>query len=337
MKKTLLTGLLLATTSLCPAQDPEKPAGVPPKPEPLPAAGVAPASAPEPPRKSRSSANANNFKSEISIRNDDGNRIQARAMAGDLLVNGRGLSGRTLVIRSSETDPKVAENLEEDLNVMARILEKAAEPHGDGPVRMVLGIPVFSTGLPKAPRNLYIEGHGAVLMLNVNFSLLPPDKAADTPSKDQGNSEWEEAKGELYGRSTPPREPSWDGGRVKFEEYDAQRVQELKDNVLKALRNASHIRNLKNDDAITVVITGGPVNPNMRNTVVRKGGGGASGAGGGIGGNSYRVEVKESNMRWGADDDTTMTIKVKKSDVDAFSKGSISQEEFTKRAKLAVY
>jgi hypothetical protein len=249
-------------------------------------------------------------------------------MAGDLLVNGRGLSGRTLIIRTSETDPKIAENLEEDLNVMARILEKAAEPHGDGAVRMVLGIPVFSSGLQKAPRNLYIEGHGAVLMLNVNFSLLPPDKAAETASKDQANSEWEEAKGELYGRFPPPKEPSWDGGRVKFEEYDAQRVQELKDNVLKALRNASHIRNLKSDDSITVLITGGPINPNARTTVVRKGGGGNA---------SYRVETKDAIIRPGGDDDTTMTLKVKKSDVDAFSKGTISQEEFTKRAKIAVY
>jgi hypothetical protein len=162
--------------------------------------------------------------------------------------------------------------------------------------------------------------------------LPPPEKPVEAAPKEPSNSEWEEAKNEVYGNRNGNlflKDVVKAGGRVKFEEYDAHRVDELKENILKALKNASNIQNLQGEQTLTVVVSGGPANPPSRTIVARKGGGQSASLG--------RME-KDLTMRNGpGDDDTTMTVKVKKSDIDALAKNTLTQEEFAKRAKVAIY
>src|SRR5437762_8289829 len=125
-----------------------------------------------------------------------------------------------------------------------------------------MGINVLFAPGSGSIRNLYLEGYGALFLLNVNFPLLPPpEKTEPMKEKTETDSTWEEAKQELYGQSD-----AWAqvGKTSRFfmapgpqQEYDKDRVEDLKDGLLEALKNATNIRNLKADESITVCIFGG--------------------------------------------------------------------------------
>ena len=116
-----------------------------------------------------------------------------------------------------------------------------------------MGIDVFYTPAASPLRSLYLDGYGALFMLNVGFPFLPPPHAEGQQEKPEANSDWEDAKQELYGQ----------GGRGRVmaapsEPYDEERVNRLKEGLLESLKNATNIRGLKPDDSITVCVFGGP-------------------------------------------------------------------------------
>ena len=164
-----------------------------------------------------------------------------------IVSRGGGSPGRTLIIRTSDTDTKAQANLEEDLAVMSRIFDKALDQAlSDDHSRRVMGIDVFFAPGSSPIRSLYLEGYGAVFLMSVNFPLLA----------------WEDAKRELSGRPD-----AWDQVDKSFrfsgppgpeQEYDEKKVGDLKDSLLGALKNATNIRNLKSDENITVCVFGGP-------------------------------------------------------------------------------
>jgi hypothetical protein len=119
-------------------------------------------------------------------------------------------------------------------------------------------------------------------------------------------------------------------------EYRPGRVDELKKNILEALKNANNIRHVKPDESITVAVTG-PAS--TRGTQVRR---------------MYRKAIPgESEVdpdRAEADvfavvradklvmgDETHLTIRVKKADAEAFAKGNLTLEEFEKSASIVSY
>jgi len=234
-------------------------------------------------------------------------------------------AGKALVIRSTESDLKEQTQMEEDLAVMTRILEKAAsersggQPHG----ATAMGIDVFYTPAASPLRSLYLDGYGALFMLKVGFPLLPPPHAEGQQEKTEANSDWEDAKQELYGQRG--------GGRVMAapsEPYDEERVNRLKEGLLESLKNATNIRGLKPDDSITVCVFGGPSSgqPKAKAYVKRSTGSGEAGS-----------WILESGRVGGPMRQTIMTIRVKKSDVDAFAKGAMTLEVFRKRAHVVSY
>jgi len=127
--------------------------------------------------------------------------LQQRLQA--IVSKGRGRPGKALVIRTSDAGAKAQANLEEDLAVMSRILDKTvAKKLDDDRGNRFMGINVLFAPGSGSIRNLYLEGYGALFLLNVNFPLLPPpEKAEPTKEKSETDSTWEEAKQELYGQS----------------------------------------------------------------------------------------------------------------------------------------
>jgi len=236
----------------------------------------------------------------------------------------RGGSPRKPVIVGG--DAKNISALEEDLTVMARILEKAAGAKSDGPATAA-GIEILSFNRPTAPRVFYIDGYGAMFVLNVKYPLLAPAKKDEQSRTNETSSEWEKAREEVYGRRGP-----LDDVRLQAaggEEFDAPRVEKLRSQLIDDLANAKNIRHLKADDYVTVVVLGG--------------GGGRTGAGaggvvrresGGRGG-GRNVEVFATSVEPGAA--STMTLRAKKSDIDAFAKGKLDAEEFRKKVAVQVY
>jgi hypothetical protein len=247
-------------------------------------------------------------------------------------ASGGGGPIKPLVIQSSNPDPKEQASLEEDLAVMAHILDKALEDvpgtqwHGGGGPQ-AMGINVL-LGQGSGPvRNLYLDGYGALFFVSVNFPLVAPVAKSDE-EKPAGDSAWEEAKQELYGGGPGTRAPF-----PPTEEFSQDKVNKLKTTLLDALNNASNIRGVKPEESITVCVLGGPgsAGPRPKHVARAGAGGGGGGFGGGYGG-GLGFAYSGAPLKG-----TLMTIRVKKSDVDSFAKGKLSPEEFQKRARITTY
>lgn len=237
-----------------------------------------------------------------------------------------GEPSKPLVIHSSSMDPKDQAGLEEDLQIMARILGKTLE-RIPGPMLgyQAMGIDVFSPGSPSM-RNLYLDGYGAVFTLNVAFPLLPPPPPQAEPKKEESESDsaWEQAKNELYGPGAAGLPPP------PAEEFSEERVDQLKSRLLEALKSASNIRQLKSSDSVTVCVLGGP-GGRMRfgSRAVAK----ASAGGGALPPRAVWATTDLNAAQHG----TIMTIRAKKSDIDAFAKGKLDRDQFSKSVKIEIY
>jgi hypothetical protein len=260
-----------------------------------------------------------------------------------------------LVIPKETGDPKEFAETEEDLNVMARILEKAASgrddkhPHAMGIA--IQGNTFFSS--PSVPKNLYIEGHGALFFLNVSFPLLAPEtKNTEADTKEKTSTEWEEARRELYQKPASGFEFQWKtpnaGGPA--EEYDADKVEDLKRDLTVALKNANHIRKLKSDETVTVVVSGRSASGEARIVKRSSSGSGGTSLGGETktlrrspGGNSFggsnnaRTTYASARSGSGENHGTKLILRARKSDIDAFQKDKLNAEDFRKKVTMIVY
>jgi hypothetical protein len=250
-----------------------------------------------------------------------------------IIHDGADRQGRTLVVRSGDTDPKSMSIAQEDLNVMSHILEKAADKRGDDEERRAMGVPLVSFG--EGVKNLLLEGYGAVFLLNVNFPLSgPPEKGKETEPKAGADSTWEEAKRELYGPRGPKPGGNWEMTQQTplMEPYNPKRVESLKAALLEALKNAANIRSLKEDDSVTVVVTTrgtGPTLMTRKIAISREQPEDAPAPGAGI--------ETEDHIKPVPHPKSTLTIRVKKGDIDAFAKGKMNEEAFRKKVAIALY
>lgn len=255
---------------------------------------------------------------------------------GDTYLPRSTKTGRTLVVKTSNADAATIADAEEDMSVMALILRKATGDTRGDDKRMALGIEVDSTvfGSSSGARNIYVEGYGALFLLGVRFPLIaPPEKVEETTAKDEPGSDWAEAL-EEYRRGERNTiemqlERVWAGvnqlrgDRIASEDYDADKVEDLKTGLLEALKNATHIRSLKPEEFVTVVIQGAEA-MRMEKTVTRNAG-------------NVNVKVTSSKRGGSKTGETVMTIRVKKSDVDAFAKGNLDLAGFRKKASIQTY
>jgi hypothetical protein len=190
---------------------------------------------------------------------------------------------------------------------------------------MAMGIDLYFTPGSAPLRSVYLEGYGALYILNANFPLMPPAKAESAPEKGAEKSSWEEARRELYGE-----EPGGRAFGAPGEPYDEDKVKQLKDELLESLKNAANVRGLKADDTITVTVCGGANSgPVKMRPMVRRGSSGTT--------VDVQTHVLAFNRSGPAGRNTMLTIRVKKADADAFAKEKLSLDEFRKRAKIAVY
>ena len=251
-------------------------------------------------------------------------------------------STRSLVIPKDSADAKNLTETEEDMSVMARILEKAANAKSQKSEHEAMGIGVFGhSGSTGSPKNLYIDGYGAIFFLNVNYPLLPPatrEQAAE--SKSETDTEWERAKNELYRPQSSSSDLSFnfapfESGSYVYstgapaEEYDEDKVTELKENLTAALKNAGHIRRLGGDDTVTVVVTGrGPAA--AAKTTTKKSQNGSS--------SSSSSSSWSSTWRSGSQPPAArLIIRARRADIEAFQKDKLSVEDFRKKVRMFVY
>jgi hypothetical protein len=179
-------------------------------------------------------------------------------------------------------------------------------------------------------------------MLDVGFPLVsPPAKTEAQKDEAPADSTWEAAKRELYGpRNTAGSAPA------PAVEYSEEKVGKLKDALVESLKNAANIRNLKPDDSVTVCVFGGAGGATTGNwtssttRIVRMDGSGAvpGAATSAVATNRTGPPVVTTSGDGGAATrGTILTVRVKKSDVDAFAKGKLNADEFRKKAAITTY
>jgi len=288
-------------------------------------------------------AAAETKKSKASALRAEAVKARARTMRGGGAVAGtsasafalrRGGAAPVLVIPSAELPADQMATIVEDMKVMSRILEKKT---GVEPARHVVFTSAarslayrYPSGGGSPAKAIFLQGHGAVFLLEVGFPLLPPAKKEAKPTSEPADPTWEQTKRELYhpvsdriAFALPSPEP---------EQYDAEQVREFERQLFAALKHAANVRHLRPADCIIVVVTGrgGPSFGKAGSVAVATGFVEAIKQSGGGAAAPRLRQLKRSGAN-------VLTIRVKKSDVDAFAKGGLAFDEFRKKAEVYVY
>ena len=232
-----------------------------------------------------------------------------------------GNPSRPLVVSSSAMRAEAVANFEEDIEVMARILEKAMErAGGQGRDQRYMGIVIPGFSGNRSAQNLYLEGYGALFILNVRFPLAPESRKQAEGGEDRSNSTWEQARREVRG-TPPPIE-----GRAA--RYSEEKVNSLKKELIAELRNATNIRALKTEEAIVIVVTSDDsanANPfaNLPARMLKTR-------------TDSRLDPAHTESNAPARP-ATLTLRVKKSDVDALAAGKIEPADFQEKVTVVIY
>ena len=124
------------------------------------------------------------------------------------------------------------------------------------------------------------------------------------------------------------------------EEYDPEKVEQLKTTLIKSLKHAANIHSLKPDESVIISVRGCTPAVVVRETVVEE----TSGRGPDRTLSSRSVSAsrrvphqKVLSVKKDSVTPAVLTIRAKKSDIDAFSKGEISVEQFHQKVRIHAY
>jgi hypothetical protein len=288
-------------------------------------------------------------------------------------TTGRTDRGKVLVIPTTEVKPEEFEATRSDCQVMLYILEKELQkPRLIQGVFFDFGD--FFDREGYALQAVYVQDYGAFFFTEVDFPLVFPAEAQEPPvetTKEQVDPIWQRAQQEIFS-SQDPTVASQLPGR---QEGGRETLEELKEDLTRLLRHASNIRNLKADEWVILTVIGaggwtteagimGPYGAGVRSGMrlggagkygtgsygVYGGGGyggyGGFGSSGGAGGAAGYGAMGGAGFGFGrmavvpgmeTASSTTLTMRVKKSDVDAYAKGEIEFEQFQQKVKILTY
>ncbi|MHC4864569.1 MAG: hypothetical protein ACYTEX_10820 [Planctomycetota bacterium] len=180
---------------------------------------------------------------------------------------------------------------------------------------------------------IYLDGYGALFVINVDFPLLPPfEKKQQGDTEEPADEVWERAKQEIY---SPEDREDEDGDDE--EEFDEDKVEELQEELLDTLKHATNIRSLGPDEWVIIAVTGSRESQRHVNVQVIT--------------QSRQILVHDKDKKivsvLGPEDrlppgvgfrpPAVMTIRVTKSDVDAFAVGQVDVDEFRQKVQAILY
>jgi hypothetical protein len=210
--------------------------------------------------------------------------------------------------------------------------------------------------------------------MEVNFAFSPPPKPQGQETKQPAenvDSTWQRARQQVFS----PGDPGSSGGSDSAEEYNSQMVEELKRDLITTLKHAANVRGVQPDELVILTVIGGGRQSGgvfggggfMMGSMGISGGsvyGGTSsgrirGLGGGYGVSSGSSGSAGGGMRGGMMGGTgggmggvggmggfgemggfstsVLTIRAKKSDIDAFAKGEQDFEQFRQKVRIFTY
>jgi hypothetical protein len=298
-------------------------------------------------------------KSQLPVRSR-GRIVTRQRATGYETAAGPSAKTRVVVVPTIEVKDEEFEALTEDIRVMSHILQKEFQEPQTAP-GVFVDYGGFFGGPDRTIEALYIQGYGALFFIEVEFPLVmppqPPQQQAEKPTE-HVDPIWRQAQDEIMSAQDPT------AGLRPQPQREQRTADELKSNLIKALKHASNIRHLKPEESVILTIISNGIN--NRTTTGTYGpytyyegnygmggfGGGYRGGytdGGGYGGGGYTgggvtfgtggrpFGPYSSSRSSSVTEQTTMTICAKKSDIDAFAKDKLDFEAFRKLAKIFTY
>ncbi len=245
---------------------------------------------------------------------------------------------KVLVIPSTETKKEDLPAIIEDMNVMSRIFDKRHKRQPDSMgllsnLRLGFGP---SSSADSAPEAIYLAGYGCIFFMKVDFPLIAPPEMKTEKPQEGVDPVWEHTKRQMYGtrsgRNVHSIVTRWHG------QYDAEQVRDLKKNLIKDLKHASNIRHLQPEEQVVLSVVGSVATPVMLEdyaaydeTMFR-----------------FRTRTREHpdaaeyyEAAVGLVDRShpsraVMTVRARKSDIDAFAKGELDFDKFSKQVEVVV-
>jgi hypothetical protein len=264
----------------------------------------------------------------------------AAARAADALRRQVGLSHfsfngssniRTLIVpRGDATEDQLAD-FQEQLTIMSRILTKAADPESAGRGGFQFKLAGFGFGGGSDLDALYLDGYGAVFLVDVDYPLVEPPKGGEKKATVPGDKDltWEKTRRELAGVPGADEElPGDDAEGEPGKSFDADRVAALRKRLIESFRHAANLKALKEGaDRVTVVVSGrgggaGIVRVEGGKTIT-------SGVAGYVrkGETLRSIDLRPHRGR-GAQQ---LTLTARKGDIDLFAAGRLSTDEFSRK------
>jgi hypothetical protein len=226
------------------------------------------------------------------------------------------------VVPGPDLTPEGMAEISEDLAIMCRILDKTAvwaDRMAGGEVG--IGLPIDVSGIEISDhwigtQGLYLDGHGAIFFLPVSFPL-------SRPSQEQAASKTEPARDPLWSQTADElRGVPQQSARPSSQQYDAQKVENLKTALIGTLRHAANLRTRRLEDVITIVVASRAKQPAMEELL------------GQLYGSDYGAMMSGGSAASAAELPTVLILRTTRSDVDALGKGTLSQEQFAGKVQF---
>ncbi|MBA7478747.1 hypothetical protein ES707_14175 [subsurface metagenome] len=263
-------------------------------------------------------------------------------LLGDIPLLGHGGSGAVLVIPTAQMKIENLAAITADMSIMSRIFDKKLSQ-----ARLTTGgswptIGFESTFFGRSRSSgaieaIYLEGYGALFLMKVNVLLSPPPETQEEKKTEEEDTDplWTETIQEMYAPPEVNRRRRTDRPEEK---YDAEKVEDLKETLIKTLKHAANIRNLKPDESVILTVIGKASQSATRTTTSSYSlGGDLSGRRRDRRGSTYNITNTLGGAETGTFPPTVLTIRAKKSDIDAFAKGQLSFDQFTQKTLLLSY
>jgi hypothetical protein len=234
--------------------------------------------------------------------------------------------GKVLVIPTAEIKPQDMVTLMEDMTVMCRIFDKKLAQSN-----LVPGMPFvhgvrFSNPFSRDSQSMgamYVQGYGALFMRTVDFPLSAPPQTEEQEETEEEDADpvWEQMKREMFS----PQETARQTPGRQGEEYDARKVKNLKSTLIKALVHAANIRGLKTDESVTITVISkssqsAPLVTRLFSSGERR-----------------IIATAPGGKKAGSMSPTVLTIRAKKSYIDALAQKQIDFDKFEEKIQLLSY
>jgi hypothetical protein len=233
---------------------------------------------------------------------------------------------KVFVIPSTEIKTEDYLAIEQDMHVMSLIFDRALrKPQMIGGVFTVLED--FFGRDSHLTEAIYLDGYGALFFMEVNFALLGPTESQEEKKlkedEEQIDQIWKRAEQELYS----PQDLNINRRTGSVREYEPEKVENLKNTLITVLKHAANIQALKSDELVVLTIFGRASQSERTSGRLSRSSRGRSGYG----------TIRSAGAKASSFSTTVVTIRTKKSDIDAFSKGELDFDQFHERTQIITH